>query len=109
PLDHDVTVTGALSATLFASTSGTDADFVVNLIDVYPENAQPNAWNADAGPAPGASARSLNGYELPIAMEIRRGRFNQSFETPHALVPNKPREWTGTVRDAEHRLLDARR
>jgi predicted acyl esterase len=66
PLDHDVTVTGALSATLFASTSG-----------------------ADAGPAPGAYARSLNGYELPIAMEIRRGRFNQSFETPHALVPNK--------------------
>ena len=84
PLDHDVTVTGALSATLFASTSGTDADFVVKLIDVYPEDAQANAWNADAGPAPGAYARSLNGYELPMAMEIRRGRFNQSNRTPHA-------------------------
>ena len=42
PLDHDVTVTGQLSATLIASTSGTDSDFVVKLIDVYPENAQKN-------------------------------------------------------------------
>ena len=40
PLDHDVTVTGALSAFLYASTSGTDSDFVTKLIDVYPESAQ---------------------------------------------------------------------
>ena len=102
PLDADVTITGALSATLFASTSGTDADFVVKLIDVYPENAQPNAWSADAGPAPGAYARSLNGYQLPIAMEVRRGRFNASFETPHPLVPNKPTEWTIPLREHDH-------
>ena len=60
--------TGALSATLFASTSGTDADFVVKLIDVYPDSAQKNAWDADFGPGPNAYARSLNGYELPIAI-----------------------------------------
>jgi putative CocE/NonD family hydrolase len=102
PLDRDVTVTGALAATLFASTSGTDADFVVKLIDVYPEDAQPNAWNAGAGPQPGAYARSLNGYELPIAMEIRRGRFLQSFETPHALLPNKPIEWSVPLREHDH-------
>ena len=65
----------ALAATLFASTSGTDSDFVVKLIDVYPENAQPNAWDAEDGPEPGQYAQSLNGYQLPIAMEVRRGRY----------------------------------
>lgn len=108
-LDADVTITGALSATLFASTSGTDADFVVKLIDVYPENAQPNAWSADAGPAPGAYARSLNGYQLPIAMEVRRGRFNASFETPHPLVANKPTEWTIPLREHDHVFLKGHR
>jgi putative CocE/NonD family hydrolase len=102
PLDHDVTVTGAVSATLFASTSGTDADFVVKLIDVYPEDAQPNAWSPEAGPPPNAYARSLNGYELPIAMEVRRGRFLQSFEAPHALVANKPIEWSVPLREHDH-------
>jgi len=50
PLEHDLTITGEVAADLFASTSGSDADFVVKLIDVYPEDAQSNAWNPDAGP-----------------------------------------------------------
>jgi predicted acyl esterase len=53
PLESDLTVTGAIAAELFASTSGTDSDFVVKLIDVYPENAVPNAWKPDTGPGPG--------------------------------------------------------
>ena len=77
--------------TLFASTSGTDADFIVKLIDVYPENAQPNAWDAEAGPEPGEYARSLNGYELPIAMEVRRGRYLKSYEQPRAACGRTPR------------------
>src|SRR5207249_7491514 len=93
PLEHDITVTGPLAAALFASTSGTDSDFVVKLIDVYPDNAQKNSWAPDDGPKPGQYAQSLNGYELPIAMEVRRGRYLQSFETPHALAPNQPIEW----------------
>ena len=109
PLDHDLTVTGALSATLFASTSGTDADFVVKLIDVYPDNAQPNVWDADAGPPPGAYARSLNGYQLPIAMEVRRGRFNRSFETPHPLAANQPSEWNIPLREHDHVFLKGHR
>ena len=91
PLDHDLTITGEVAADLFASTSGTDADFVVKLIDVYPENAQPNAWNPEAGPQPGQYAQSLNGYELPIAMEVRRGRYNTSYEHPTALVRQQGR------------------
>ncbi len=109
PLDRDITVTGALSATLFASTSGTDADFVVKLIDVYPETAQPNAWSEAAGPAPGEFARSMNGYQLPIAMEVRRGRFLSSYETPHALVANKATEWTFPLRDHDHVFLKGHR
>ena len=109
PLDHDVTVTGALSATLFASTSGTDADFVVKLIDVYPDSAQTNAWDPGFGPPPNAYARSLNGYELPIAMEVRRGRFLESYETPHALVPNKPAEWAIPLREHDHVFLKGHR
>ena len=85
PLDHDLTITGPLAADLFASTSGTDSDFVVKLIDVYPQDAQKNAWNPDEGPKPGQYAQSLNGYELPIAMEVRRGRYLASYEKPHPL------------------------
>jgi putative CocE/NonD family hydrolase len=109
PLDHDLTVTGALSAVLFASTSGTDADFIVKLIDVYPEDAQPNAWSADAGPTPNAYARSLNGYELPIAMEVHRGRYLSSYETPHALVADAPTEWAIPLREHDHVFLKGHR
>jgi hypothetical protein len=101
-LDADLTVTGELSADLFASTSGTDSDFVVKLIDVYPEDAQPNAWTADAGPAPGEYAKSLNGYQLPIAMEVRRGRYRESYEHPQALTPNAPTELAIPLRSHDH-------
>ena len=90
PLDADLTVTGEVAADLFASTSGTDSDFVVKLIDVYPENAQKNDWDADAGPKPGQYAQSLNGYELPIAMEVRRGKYLTSYEHPVALLAGSP-------------------
>ena len=102
PLDKDLTVTGEVAADIFASTSGTDADFVVKLIDVYPENAQRNPWDPEAGPAPGAYSKSMNGYELPIAMEIRRGRYNTSYEHPSALLPNVPIEWRIPLRDHDH-------
>ncbi|MDB4912440.1 MAG: X-Pro dipeptidyl-peptidase, partial [Gemmatimonadetes bacterium] len=109
PLDHDITVTGAVAARLLASTSGTDADFVVKLIDVYPDKAQENAWSADAGPAPDAYARSLNGYQLPIAMEVRRGRYLASYETPRALVPNRPMTWDVPLREHDHVFLKGHR
>jgi hypothetical protein len=109
PLDHDLTVSGPVAADLFASTSGTDADFVVKLIDVFPENAQPNGWDAEGGPAPGQYARSLNGYELPIAMEIRRGRYLASYEHPAPLVANRPVEWEIPLRDRDHVFLKGHR
>jgi predicted acyl esterase len=98
-----------LEANLFASTSGSDSDFVVKLIDVYPQNAQKNAWNADDGPKPGEYAESLNGYELPVAMEVRRGRYLTGYEKPRALPPNKPTEWNIPLRDHDHVFLKGHR
>ena len=109
PLDRDVTITGPLAAALFASTSGTDSDFIVKLIDVYPENAQKNDWNPEAGPKAGQYAQSLNGYELPVAMEIRRGRYLLSYEHPRALTPDEPTEWNIPLRDHDHVFLKGHR
>ncbi len=109
PLGHDLTVTGPLAANLYASTSGTDTDFVVKLIDVYPQDAQKNAWSRDDGPKPGQYAQSLNGYELPVAMEVRRGRYLTSYEKPSPLTPNKPVEWNVPLRDHDHVFLKGHR
>jgi uncharacterized protein len=109
PLDHDVIMTGPLAADLFASTSGTDSDFIVKLIDKFPENAQKNAWDPDEGPKPGQYAESLNGYELPIAMEVRRGRYLASYEKPQPLSAGKPTEWNIPLRDHDHVFLKGHR
>ena len=109
PLEHDLTITGEVSGDLYASTSGSDADFVVKLIDAYPEDAQPNTWDTEAGPRPGAYAQSMNGYELPIAMEVRRGRYLASDEHPRPLAPNTPIEWRIPLRDRDHVFLKGHR
>jgi uncharacterized protein len=80
PLDHDVVLSGDVSAELYASTSGTDADWVVKLIDVYPDTPPPDDRDAlDTGP-------DLRGYELIIADEILRGRFRNGFEKPEPVA-----------------------
>ncbi len=109
PLDHDVTITGPLAAELVASTSGTDADFIVKLIDKYPEDAEKPAWDPEVGPKPGQYAQSMNGYELPIAMEVRRGRYLTSYEHPHALVAGQQTRWPFSLRDHDHVFLKGHR
>ena len=99
PLTSDLTVTGKLAATLMASTSGTDSDFVVKLIDVLPDDTE----QVDGGKLkPGDYARTLNGYQLPIAMEVRRGRFLASDITPQPLVPGRVLAWDVPLRDHDH-------
>jgi len=102
PLESDLVVTGELEANLYASTSGTDSDFVVKLIDVFPEDAQQPAWDVDAGPGEGQYRKSLNGYQLPIAMEVRRGRYLKSFEKPEPLPSDVPSLWKIPLRDRDH-------
>jgi putative CocE/NonD family hydrolase len=104
PLDHDVVVTGPVSAVLYASTSGTDVDFVVKLIDVYPESKQTSS--DDNAPAKQRGyADSLNGYELPIAMEVRRGRYLHGYEHAEPLKANQPEKWEVPLRDHDHVFL----
>lgn len=99
PLDRDLTVTGRLAATLMASTSGTDSDMVVKLIDVLPYNTD----KSDPGEGKrGDYARTLNGYQLPVAMEVRRGRFLASDTAPQPLVPGKVIAWDVPLRDHDH-------
>ncbi|HVH61769.1 MAG TPA: CocE/NonD family hydrolase [Candidatus Sulfotelmatobacter sp.] len=72
-LQEDLTLAGQVTAKLFASTTGSDADWIVKLIDVYPEK-YPEKWQ-------------LAGYELMIADEVFRGRFRNSFEKPEPISP----------------------
>jgi putative CocE/NonD family hydrolase len=109
PLTQDVTITGPLSAVLYASTSGTDGDFIVKVIDAYPQMLQKPSWNPDTGPKQGQYANSLNGYELPIAMEVRRGRYLATYEHPAPLIPNRPTEWGVSLRDHDHVFLKGHR
>lgn len=87
-LTEDLTVTGKIMAHLFASTNGTDADWVVKLIDVYP--------NFDA------KSLTMSGYQLPVAMEVFRGRFRKSFSNPSPLTPNKAEEFVIDLHDINH-------
>ncbi len=72
---RDVVVAGDITARLFATTTGQDADFVVKLIDVYPED-----YPADF---------KLGGYEFMIANDVFRARFRNSFEKPEPMVPGQ--------------------
>ncbi len=88
PLSEDVTVTGTVVAHLFAGTSGTDADWVVKLIDVYPDYDKINY--------------QMSGYQLPVAMEVFRGRYRKSFTDPSPLTPNKPEEFIIDLHQVNH-------
>ena len=87
-LTEDLTVSGKVTAHLFASTSGTDADWVVKLIDVYPA-FEPNN-------------EGMSQYQFPVTMEVFRGRFRKSFEKPQPLVPNKPEEFVIGLHQVNH-------
>jgi putative CocE/NonD family hydrolase len=83
PLESDLTIAGELVARLFASTTGSDADWIVKVIDVYPEE-YPGDWN-------------LAGYQLMVSNEVFRGRYRTSFEKPAPIEPNKVLEYTWSL------------
>ena len=70
----------------------------MKLIDVLPEDYE----KPPAEPKPGDYTRSLNGYQLPVAMEVKRGRWLASDTRPAPLVPNKVVEWRFSLRDHDH-------
>ena len=90
-LTEDVTVTGEITADLFASTSGTDSDWIVKLIDVYPQEYPDDP--------------KMGGYQFMLTGEVLRGRYHQSFEKPKPLVPNQVTEFKIYLHHKDHRFL----
>ncbi|MBI1761990.1 MAG: CocE/NonD family hydrolase [Acidobacteria bacterium] len=87
-LQQDVTVSGEITAQLFAATSGTDSDWIVKLIDVYPEDLADNF--------------KMGGYQFMLAGEVMRGRYYKGFDKPQPLVPNKPAEFNVYLIHKDH-------
>jgi putative CocE/NonD family hydrolase len=95
PLQQDVAVAGDVVAHLFASTSGTDSDWIVKLIDVYPEDYPKDA--------------KMAGYQLMIADEVFRARFRESFTHPKAVTPDEVTEYAIDLHTNNHAFLKGHR
>ncbi|MGZ3951166.1 MAG: CocE/NonD family hydrolase [Flavisolibacter sp.] len=99
-LTNDVTLAGPLYADLFASISTTDADFVVKLIDVFPDSFR---YADDMAPTRSLSGSyPMGGYQMLVRGEVMRGRFRKSFEKPEPFTPNKVEEVKFYLPDIAH-------
>ena len=109
PLTAPMKLAGEPIVHLVASTSGTDSDWVVKLIDVYPN--RPQARLDTNGTFPGTSGvqPDMSGYELPIGIDIFRGRYRTSFTNPEAIASNKPLEYKFALPNVDHTFLPGHR
>ena len=95
PLTAPVKISGQPIANLVASTSGTDSDWVVKLIDVYPDEI--------------AGQPEMGGYQLMVSADIFRGRYRESLETPKAIPPDQPLPYRFALPTANHVFLPGHR
>ncbi len=95
PLERDVTIAGEVIAHLFASTTGSDSDWIVKLIDVYPEE-YPKNW-------------ALAGYQLMVSNEVFRGRYRAGFEKPEPIAPNRVIEYAFSLHTQNYTFLKGHR
>jgi putative CocE/NonD family hydrolase len=95
PLTEDVTIAGDVMAELFASTSGSDGDWIVKLIDVYPEDLPDNP--------------KMGGYEFMVSNEVFRARYRNSFEKPEPLVPNQTTKISYSLHGQSYRFQKGHR
>ena len=100
-LEEDVTVAGPVTPKLFVSTTGTDADWVVKLIDVYPAE-YPGGERAPRGKDVGAPQTSLAGFQQLVRGNPLRGKFRNSFEKPEPFVPGKVEAISYHLGDVNH-------
>jgi len=107
-LTADITVTGNVIADLMTSISTTDADFVVKVIDVFPDDAGYNDVDIYAEKDPEKTA-PMGGYQMLVRAEIMRGKFRNSFENPEPFAPGKITEVKWELPDIAHTFLKRHR
>ena len=95
PLDADVVVAGEVVANLVASTTGSDADWIVKLIDVFPED--------------GNSEPRMNGYQFMVSNEVFRGRYRRSFDRPEPITPNQATTFRYSLHTQNYRFKKGHR
>jgi putative CocE/NonD family hydrolase len=94
PLKEDVTLSGPIAATLWVSTTGTDADFIVKVVDVHPQD--------HADPEPNPTRVRMGGFQQLVRGEIMRGKFRDSLERPEPFKPREPTLVKFSLPDVNH-------
>jgi len=107
PIDRDMIIAGPIKVNLHVSTTGTDSDFVVKLIDVYP-NDYPTP-TAPSGQAVRSDAVKMGGYQQLVRGEPFRGKYRKSFEKPEPFVPGEPAVMTFELPDVYHAFRNGHR
>jgi putative CocE/NonD family hydrolase len=100
-LEEDITVVGPLKVEFFVSTSGTDADYVVKMIDVFPDEMDDYPKNDMNVP--------MGGYQMLVRGEVLRGKFRNSFEQPEPFVPNEVTKVSFEIPDTAHQFKKGHR
>jgi hypothetical protein len=101
PLESDVTIAGPLKPSLFVSTTGTDSDFVVKLIDVYPDDYPDNV--------PNPAGVRMGGYQQLVRGELMRGRFRNGYSKPDPFTPGKTEKVEYVMPDINHTFRQGHR
>jgi len=96
-LDEDLTLAGVILATLKVSTTGTDADWIVKIIDVHPSDIEEQEEKMQ-------DHLKMSNYHLMVRSEVMRGKFRNSFSTPEPFVPNKKTNVTIKLQDVYHTI-----
>jgi putative CocE/NonD family hydrolase len=94
PLEEDLTLAGPIRAELFVATTGTDSDWVVKLIDVYPDDYP--------DPEPNPAGVRMGGFQQMVRGDVMRGRFRDSYEEPAPFEPGKPTAVRMNLNDVYH-------
>jgi putative CocE/NonD family hydrolase len=98
-LDSDITIAGPIDVHLVGSTSGTDCDWVVKVIDVFPDTLHGPAWTQPP----------LGGYEMLVRGDVLRGKFRKSLSHPIPFVPNRPTDIDFSLQDVFHMFRQGHR
>jgi predicted acyl esterase len=96
-----LTIAGPISVDLTGSTSGTDCDWIVKVIDVFPDTM--------SNPYPNPTKTNFGGYQMLIRGDVLRGKFRNSRSNPEPIVPDKPSNFRFTLQDVLHRFQPGHR